>query len=177
MVFPTDTLYGLLANAFDPEAVKKVFELKNRSWYNPIPVFVSDIEKAKEIAYINFRQEKFLSQVWPGKVSAVLKVKKDFPEEITKEGKLAIRIPNYSYVEELFKFIDFPLTGTSANLSGGSFPTNFQEVASQINADVAVDAGVLPTSKPSTVVDISERKKVVVRKGAVPKEELPEYPS
>ena len=136
LICPTDTVYGLICDAHNKKAVKRLYQIKKRPKNKLIPIFVSDIKMAKKLAKINPRQEKFLKQVWPGKVTAVFHYKKP-----------GIRIPNYKFVLSLTKCIG-PLAESSANISGKPASTKIQEVLKQFERekhqpDLVIDAGNL----------------------------------
>ena len=152
IVFPTDTVYGLITDAGNKEATDKLYKIKKRPKNKPIPVFVSDIEMAKGIAEINSKQEKFLKTVWPGATTCVLTVKGG-------GGTIGIRIPNYELVLNLVKQLGRPLAETSANISGKPASVKINEVLAQFKGqegqfDLVIDGGDLPPSKPSKVLDL-----------------------
>ena len=180
IVCPTDTVYGLIADAKNKKAVKKIFKIKKRKEEKPIPIFVRDLKMAKSLVLINKFQEKLLKKVWPGKVTVLLKAKKltkkIFPKSIiSSENKIGLRIPNYKFLNILLEKLNFPLTGTSANISGKPPSTKIKEVLNQFFLtktggrlpDLILDAGNLKFSRPSTVVDLTNLK--ILRDGAVPK--------
>lgn len=168
VVAPTDTVYGLLADAQNEEAVKRVFEIKGREQGKALPVFVRDMKMAKELAYISSGQEKFLKKNWPGKVTVVLKSKHMLPETLELDGKIALRIPDYELVNDILRELDRPLTGTSANISGQPPCLSAQEVMRQFEKRehqpaLVLDAGELVASNPSTVIDITEEAQNIIR--------------
>ena len=151
IVCPTDTVYGLVCDATNKKAVDKLFKIKRRPRKKPIPFFVKDIKMAKKLASIDKTQEAFLKNVWPGKITVVLKSK--------KRDTIGLRIPNH-FVLNLVKHINCPLTGTSANISGRPASTRIKEVLKQFKSQKAkpglvLDVGNLPKSKPSTVIDLT----------------------
>jgi L-threonylcarbamoyladenylate synthase len=180
VVFPTDTVYGLLADGTNEKAVKKIFRIKKRPKEKPIPLFVKDIEMAKKFAYINKKQENLLKLFWPGKVTAVLKRPRTRTSSVRgKKNKkliiygvarntIALRIPNYRLVNVLLKKLDRPLTGTSANISGKPASTKIREVLKQFkNAkekpDLILNYGNLQFSLPSIVIDLTGKKTRILR--------------
>jgi len=170
MVCPTDTVYGLIADATNGKAVKKLLKIKKRNTQKPIPIFVKDIKIAKKFALINKNQEKFLKKVWPGKVTVVLKRKGKLPRILFGNKKtIGLRIPNYKVINQLLLIINRPLTGTSANISGQPPSTKIKEVISQFKnqkfqPDLIIDAGNLPKSKPSIVLDLTTSPTKILRK-------------
>ena len=137
LVCPTDTVYGLLADATNKEAVSKLFKVKKRQIKKPIPIFIRNIKMAEKLAVINQEQEIFLKKVWPGKTTAVLKRRQGI--KIFGMGKktIALRIPNYKFLNALIEKINRPLTGTSANISRKPASTNIKGVIRQFAEAVA----------------------------------------
>ena len=173
MVFPTDTLYGLGCNALDPAAVGHIFDIKHRSYVKALPMLVRDLSWARELAYITPEQERVIDQCWPGKVTFVLPRRPIVPAIMCGGGQtVGLRAPDYPLVQSILRQLGYPLAGTAANVSG-SEPTNdaaliveeFSKAAPQ--PDLVIDAGVLPDSLPSTVVDLSGRMPRILRQGAV----------
>ncbi|RLC35447.1 MAG: threonylcarbamoyl-AMP synthase [Candidatus Nealsonbacteria bacterium] len=152
LVCPTDTVYGLICDAGNKKALERLYKIKKRSRKKPIPIFVGSIRMAKKLARISGEQEEFLRKVWPGKMTVVLERKKG--------GTVGLRVPNYAFVLNLIGRVNRPLTGTSANISGQPASTKVKEVREQFNnrrpqPDLIIDAGNLPPSKPSTVIDLT----------------------
>jgi L-threonylcarbamoyladenylate synthase len=167
-IAPTDTVYGLIADVTDKKAVDKIFEIKKRDKKNWIPIFVKDIEMAKEFAIINEEQEKFLKKVWPGEVTAVLKRKAGKKIYGLDAKTIAIRIPKYNVINKLLLAVGHPLTGTSANISGMPASVKIKEVIEQfkdekVQPDLIIDAGNLPKNKPSQIVDLTGEKPKILR--------------
>lgn len=190
---PTDTVYGLLANAQNKEAVKKVLQIKHRPPKKPLSIFIKDVKAAKKLAFINKTKESFLRKIWPGKITVVLRAKTEtLPAAIlSKNKKIGLRIPKYKLLNILLKKVDVPLTGTSANISGRPASTKLEEILEQFKKrkyrpDLILDAGKLESSLPSTVIDASEisastlsdNRRIdlenfkILRKGAVSKKEI-----
>ena len=112
LVAPTDTVYGILANALDEKAIKKVYSIKIRDTEKPLPIFVKHIAMAKKYARISASQEKFLEENWPGKVTAVLAKKPDVKIFGTDTGTIALRIPFYHFINSLLETLNLPLCAT-----------------------------------------------------------------
>jgi len=168
IVLPTDTVYGLIADATNKKSVDRLFKTKKRKKEKPVPIFVKDIKMAKKLAYINKNQEKFLKKVWPGKVTVVLERKKGQNLYGLDRKTVAIRIPNYRFLNILLKKINRPLTGTSANISGKPTSTKIKEVINQFKnqkhqPDLIIDARNLPKNRPSKVIDLRGRKIKILR--------------
>jgi L-threonylcarbamoyladenylate synthase len=150
VVYPTDTINGLGANALDEKAVKKVFEIKKRDFKKPISIIVRDIEMAKKVASFGKDVEKILEKILPGPVTVILYKKKILPDILTGGSKkIGIRIPDCEFTKALMEKLDFPITTTSANISGRPIKGH-----------------------PSTVIDLTGVKPQILRTGPVTKEEL-----
>jgi L-threonylcarbamoyladenylate synthase len=169
IIYPTDTLYGLGANALDEIAVRKVFKIKKRSFSKPLPMIARDYFWVKELANIKKRHEETIKKVWPGKVTVVLSKKDSIPGVLTAEfNSVGIRIPDYVFTDKLLAKFGYPLTSTSANISGQQ-PTNdinkIIEIFSKSieKPDLIIDAGILPKSEPSMIVDLTGDKLKVIR--------------
>ena len=166
---PTDTVYGLLADATNRDVVARIFQIKGREKGKPLSVFVKDIAAAKELAEISPQQELYLGDVWPGNVTVLLESRHKLPEFFQKEGKVGIRIPRHPLLNEILENFGNPLTGTSANVSGQPPCLDSKEVLAQFQErefqpDVLLDAGKLPEARPSTVIDITKTPPEILRK-------------
>lgn len=175
VVCPTDTVYGLVADAKNKTAVKNIFEIKKRSFKKPLPIFIKDLKMAKALAKIDKKQEKIIKKCWPGKVTVILKAKlTKFPKGIiSKDKEIGLRNPDYKFLNILLEKLDRPLAETSANISGKRASTKIKEVLKQFEKqrcqpNLVLDAGNLRISLPSTVVDLIDFK--ILRKGEVSKD-------
>ncbi|MFA5355649.1 MAG: L-threonylcarbamoyladenylate synthase [Candidatus Paceibacterota bacterium] len=166
LTLPTDTVYGLVCNASNKEAVERVFEIKGRDIKKPISVFVRDIKMAESLAEISKEQEEFLKTAWPGKVTVVLKRKRGRKLFGIDKETIALRIPDHKLIKNLFKLIDFPLSGTSANLSGEDSAIETKELLKQFKTkgpDLIVDGGKLKERKPSVIFDLTKNPIRILR--------------
>jgi L-threonylcarbamoyladenylate synthase len=169
LVFPTDTVYGLICDATNEKAVERIFEIKQREKEKPLGVFVKDMAEVKKIAAINDNQKGFLKDNWPGAVTVILQAKKSaLSGLITQKGTMGLRIPDYRLLALILKEFKGPIAQTSANISGRPATTKIKEVleqfeAAEIQPDVVINAGDLPENKPSKVVDFSENKQKILR--------------
>ena len=181
VVAPTDTVYGLICNALDEAATRKIFRIKNRPEEKVLPIFVKDILMAKRYAFVEERFIPFLERVWPGKATVVLKLRKyesgtnvriRFPDILTGgKDTIGIRIPDSPFIFRLFDKIDFPLAQTSANVSGGKEATSAEEVllafqGSGAQPDMIISGGKC-SGLPSTVIDLSGGEPKILREGAI----------
>jgi len=170
LVLPTDTVYGLVCDATNEKAVEKIFKIKKRDKSKTLLVFVNNIERAEEIANINEDQDKFLSENWPGQVTAVLNAKGCFLSPLVyKNDTIGIRVPDYKLLNVIIDKFEKPLAQTSANISDQPFPVNINDVIkvfedSEVKPDLLIDAGDLPKNKPSVIMDLTKDKIEIIRK-------------
>mgnify|MGYP003482360275 CR=1 FL=1 len=163
VVYPTETVYGLGADALSEPAVLKVFEAKQRLLGKPISVAVSDLEIIKNIAYVDEFAEEFISRFLPGPVTVVLPVKSSLPGDLScGTGTIGIRFPDHPLALALISALDAPITSTSANISGEISPVNPGQV--NVPHDYFLEDGALP-GMPSTVVNLETRR--IERPGAL----------
>ncbi|MFH0979488.1 MAG: L-threonylcarbamoyladenylate synthase [Candidatus Roizmanbacteria bacterium] len=172
VVFPSDTVYGLLVDATNEQAVKKLIDFKNRSAGKAISVFASDFKMVADLVDINKEQQKTIKEILPGPYTVILKSKNSVSLLLESEkGTLGIRIPMYRYIEALIKKFRKPLTATSANLASRSPHYSIKTLLVELPekqkqlVDLIVDAGKLPRNKPSTVIDLTEPEIRILRKG------------
>jgi len=166
---PTDTVYGLIADATNKKAVKRVLLIKGREKGKPLPIFVSSIAMAKRLAKVSSSQEKFLKRVWPGKVTVVLENKNKLPKELGTAKSIGLRIPKYEFLNLLLNAYGKPLTGTSANISGKPPCSSAAEVFAQFQRrkyqpELILEKGKLSRSKPSKIIDVTSSKHKVIRR-------------
>lgn len=178
VVYPTDTLYALGVNIFDTESIRKLFAIKKRSDKKPIPVMVSSISMAKIVAEIDEKREKVLKSFWPGPFTFILK-KKPIVSYLLTAGRntIALRIPNNEFCKMLISDFEGPVTATSANISGEEPSHDCREIVKrfeieEIQPELVIDAGVLPKSAPSTIIDITGNMPKVLRINSTNKEDL-----
>lgn len=180
VVIPTDTVYGLAADATNEQAVRRVFKIKKRPETKPLPLIIRDLEMAKKVAFIDKRLERILNLIWPGPVTALLEKKFNLPEIVTAGKKtIGLRIPDYKLIHLLIENFGRPLTATSANLSGQPSSNKIDEVLGQFRKEffrpeLVLDAGELKFSEPSTVIDLSTPKPKIIRIGPVSPKKLME---
>ncbi len=178
IIYPTDTLYGLGANALNEIAIRKIFRIKNRSFSKPLPIIVRSYSWVKELAEIKPGDEEVMKKVWPGKVTVVLSKKDIVPGALTAEfNSVGIRIPDHQFVDQLLAKFGYPLTSTSANISGQE-PTNdinkIIEIFSKSTEkpELIIDAGILPKSEPSMIIDLTGDKPKILRISSTKPEKL-----
>jgi L-threonylcarbamoyladenylate synthase len=176
IVYPTETVYGLGARALDAGAVAAVSALKGRSEGKPILVLVSSRTMLQRVAGpVSAAAEALMTAFWPGPLTLVFPAVDGLPAELTAGGgTVGVRIPAHSFCLQLVDLLDEPLTSTSANLTGRPVPGSMEELEGTFGDRVGayLDAGILPPSLPSTVVDVTGSVPVVLRAGAIAADRL-----
>ncbi len=162
VIYPTDTLYGLGADALSDEAVQKVFDAKGREYHKPISVAVCDSDMISAVAWVDDIASAFIEEFLPGPVTLVLRARSILPQHLCAgSGKIGVRFPAQDIALELIREFDSPITATSANLSGSPDPITVNDAL--IPHDFVIDVGAL-RGTPSTVVDLVDRE--IIRPGA-----------
>ncbi len=172
VAFPTDTVYGLGAHAFLPEAVEKIFVVKGRAAEKALPILLGDKQDLPLVAErFPPTLEKLAEKFWPGGLTIVLQKSPNVPDVVTGGGQtIAVRIPNHPVALALIRATGAPLATTSANRSGRVSPKTAEEVRAELGGliDVILDGGRVPGGVESTVLDLTRDVPLVLRKGAVP---------
>jgi len=176
LAFPTTGLYGLGADALNPNAVDKIFSIKQRDSDKPILVLVKDESELEKItAKVPASAAKMMAAFWPGSLTIILEAQPDLPKVLTGgTGKIGIRVPRHPVASALVSAFDRPMTGTSANISGGKGCSTVADLDPGLvqDLDLVLDAGPLMGGVGSTVVDATSDPPSVLREGAVSKKKL-----
>jgi L-threonylcarbamoyladenylate synthase len=179
IAFRTDTFYGLGADPFNPEALRAIRKLKGRDEGKPILLLISDQSQVERlIAARSTLFETIAEKFWPGPITLIGKANAKLPEELTAgSGTIGLRLPDDKRVRDLVRACGGALTATSANLSGSLPARSAEEVRTYFpdGFDLIVDDGEVTVEQPSTVLDLSQEKPLIVREGAVSKKELEHY--
>lgn len=178
ILYPTDTLYGLGADALSDDAVAKVREIKGRDGVKPIHAIVADVDMANQ--YVEFGEKGFALACahMPGPLSLILKKRAGIDSGIGKNmDTFCIRIPDNRFCIELARLFGKPYTTTSANLAGAATGRSVQAILEQLGEkasliDLVIDAGELPERKPSTIVNVSTGEPIIEREGAISRAEF-----
>ncbi|SFR34018.1 L-threonylcarbamoyladenylate synthase [Halogeometricum limi] len=168
VVYPTETVYGLGADATDADAVERIFELKGRAREKPLSVGVPDVATAREYTRPTAFEAEFMEAFLPGPVTVVVARGPDLPDVVTAGGdRVGVRIPDYDVTLEFYRRADRPVTATSANRSGDPSVTNPAQLDAGLRSAVGavLDAGDTPGGTESTVVDPG--RNVIHRRGAL----------
>jgi L-threonylcarbamoyladenylate synthase len=173
VLFPTDTLYGLGADALSDEAVAKIYRIKGRDEGKPIHALVSSVEMAGEYGEVNGMVSMFMKQLPRGKVTYIVRKRKDLDTGILKGMRtFGFRIPDDEFCLHLVASFGKPITATSANASGLEPKRTVPEILAQLGVSaegiaLAVDGGEISPRKPSTVIDCTGKEPVLLREGAI----------
>lgn len=176
VIFPTETVYGLGANAMDENATKKIYEAKGRPSDNPLIVHIADVEEVDKIALeVGEKARKAMDEFWPGPLTIILK-KKEIVPNVTSGGlsTVAIRMPSNKIANALIRESKTQIAAPSANISGRPSPTKAEHVVKEMSGRVSgiIMGGDCDFGLESTVVDFSEDKPMILRPGSITKEML-----
>ncbi len=172
VIVPTETFYGLAADPFNDEAVRRVFSIKSRPINSPLPLIASDRKTVeKSLLSPDPRIAILMDRFWPGSLTLVLQLAARFAEPILgASGKVGVRVPPDSAARKLAELAGGFITATSANFSGDPPPDDVRKVPAALLSlvDFVIDLGPTPGGKPSTVIEIDRGVFEVIREGAIP---------
>jgi L-threonylcarbamoyladenylate synthase len=174
VAYPTDTVYGLGANARIAKAVNLIYKVKQRPLNLPLPILLADkSDLEKWVNSVPGIANALIARFWPGALTLVLESKRSLPA-IAGTSTIAIRIPAHPVPLALIKMIGSPLIGTSANISGQPNTLTASEVKAQLEdrIDFIIDGGPCPGGLESTVVDVTGSKPIILRRGAIPESDI-----
>lgn len=175
---PTETVYGLGANALNPQAVENIFKAKGRPMDNPLIVHIScfeDIEKFNLVSEIPDKAKILAENFWPGPITVILKKGSLVPDEVSAGlDTVAIRYPSHKTANKLIKMAELPIAAPSANLSGSPSPTTAQHVINDLNGriDAVIDGGICDVGLESTVITLAQDPPKLLRPGGITLEML-----
>jgi len=176
VAFPTETVYGLGANALDPLAISKIYQIKGRPSDNPLIVHIGDLNMLSGlVSTISPREMRMIKKFWPGPITLIFKKSKSVPKITTGGlGTVAVRMPRNKIALALIKRSGLPIAAPSANLSGKPSPTNASHVKEDLNGKVKLilDGGRTEIGIESTVIDMTPRIPVILRPGGISKERI-----
>ena len=174
VAIPTETVYGLAANAYDGAAVRKIFEAKHRPCDNPLIVHIADLDEVENFAYPGELFYKLAKKFMPGPLTLIIPRKDNIPTEVCAGlNSVAVRFPEHKTAQKIIKAAGVPLAAPSANLSGSPSPTSAAHVIKDFGDRMpVVDAGECRCGVESTVVSLLGENPVLLRPGFVTYEEL-----
>ncbi len=175
VAFPTETVYGLGANALDARAVAQIFVVKGRPSDNPLIVHVAEIDDIMKIAELDAVARKVAESFFPGPLTLILPKKNCIPDLVTAGlSTVAVRIPAHSVARSLIKASGLPIAAPSANKSGRPSPTRAAHVQADFTGQIPliIDSGAVEIGVESTVLDLSGKKSLILRPGKIGAKEL-----
>lgn len=171
VVFPTETVYGLGADALNPAAVEKVFQLKGRNPDTPIPIIVADQAMLKDLVEeIPSIARKLMERFWPGPLTLVLPAVPGTPKQLlNRTGGIGVRISSQPIATQLARELRRPLTATSANPSGQPAASTIEQAQNYFAGEIEIflDGGKLPSKTGSSVVEVSDDRIKIIREGEI----------
>ncbi|MBI5965280.1 MAG: threonylcarbamoyl-AMP synthase [Chloroflexi bacterium] len=174
VAFPTDTVYGLGTLAFDNDAINSIYIAKDRPIEKAIPILIGDLSDLNKIADdIPDMVLRFAARFWPGPLTCIVPKKQTLPLAVSATATVAVRIPDHVDARALLRAAG-PMAVTSANISGGTNPSTAQEVYEQLNGRIPLilDGGKTQGGVPSTLVDCTGEKPMILREGPISLNEL-----
>ncbi|MBL7994530.1 threonylcarbamoyl-AMP synthase [bacterium] len=176
VAFPTETVYGLGANALSPKAIRKIFKAKRRPSDNPLIIHIADTKQLYALVkLVPPSAEKLIRKFWPGPLTMVLKKSDIVPSEISAGlNTVAVRLPRHQIARSLIRECGFPLAAPSANSSGKPSPTDAAHVVYDLKNRIAcvIDGGPTLVGLESTVIDMTRKVPVILRPGKVSQQEI-----
>ncbi|MBK6794626.1 MAG: threonylcarbamoyl-AMP synthase [Anaerolineales bacterium] len=174
VAFPTDTVYGVGALAFDNAAIESIYTAKDRPLEKAIPILIGDL-KDLEVIGLNIPDMalRLAARFWPGPLTCIIPKQPSLPPAVSATQTVAVRIPNHPDALALLRAAG-PMAVTSANISGRQSPISVQEVYDQLNGRIPLilDGGNTPGGIPSTLVDCTGETPVILREGPLTMENL-----
>lgn len=176
VAFPTETVYGLGADTFNPVAVAKIFEIKRRPYFDPLIVHVASLSGLNDLVTdIPGSATRLIEKFWPGPLTLVLLKREKVPDIVTAGlPTVAVRMPDHPMALDLIKAADCPIAAPSANLFGHLSPTTAEHVRDQLKTEIdfILDGGPCPVGLESTILSFQEKGPRLLRPGGVPVEEI-----
>ena len=174
LAFPTDTVYGLGALAFDNAAIESIYTAKDRPIEKAIPILIGGLSDLDQVAVdIPNMALRFAARFWPGPLTCIVPKKQTLPPAVSATSTVAVRIPNHPNALALLRAAG-PMAVTSANISGQPSPSTANEVYAQLKNRIPLilDGGITPGGVPSTLVDCTGNEPVILREGPISLDQL-----
>jgi L-threonylcarbamoyladenylate synthase len=169
VAFPTDTVYGVGALAFDGNAVESIYAAKERPVEKAIPILIGDLDQLENVGIdIPEIAHRLASRFWPGPLTILVPKRPDLPESVSAASTVGVRIPDHEAARSLLRAAG-PMAVTSANISGAQSPTTAQDVFEQLGGRIPliIDGGRTPGGVPSTLVDCLAPDLKILREGPI----------
>lgn len=172
IVFPTDTVYGIGCDPYNQNAIKLLYQIKNRDSAKLFPILGFSKNELSKIAFFDEKASKIAEKFWPGEITLVLKLKDEKLKKTLKLGeKIAVRVPDNACILAILKECKL-IVGTSANVSGSKSFRNSEECIKNITGyDLFVDGGIIHSTGESTVIEVDNGFKVL-RQGTISKDDI-----
>ncbi len=176
VALPTDTLYGLAADPFQPAAVARLFAVKGRSASQAIPLIAADVAQVRShLGHLSSAAARLAERFWPGPLTVLLPAPPALAREVTAgTGAVGVRVPAHAIARRIAAAAGRPITATSANISGEPATASPDDVERSLGGhiDLLIDAGLTAGGPPSTIVDVSGSSPRLIREGAVSWEDV-----
>lgn len=177
VAFPTDTVYGLGANAQDDTAVQKIYTAKGRPPEKPLIILISDRQQLSMFTdHVSEKAAQLIEAFWPGPLTLIFPLREHTVSDGVTRGMstIGVRMPNHPVALQLLQMAGVPIAAPSANLSGNPSPATAEQVAADLNGRIAaiVAGGTCNIGEASTIVDVSEDTPMILRQGAISKEQI-----
>ena len=176
VIFPTETVYGIGANAYNEEAVRKIYEVKNRPGEKPLSILVSGIDEIGKYAIIeNDIERKIINSFMPGPITIILKKKQGLFDYISSgKNTIGVRIPDNKIILEILNKLKLPLVASSANISGMPSGVSLNDIIKDFDGkvDVCINGGKAKLGESSTIVEVVNGEPVILRQGKITLEEI-----
>jgi L-threonylcarbamoyladenylate synthase len=176
ILYPTDTIYGLGCNAFNLQAVERIYTIKKRSSNQPMLALIHSVQELDTLVEeLSLNAQKLIKTFWPGPVTFVFRANSNVPRFIQSEdGKVGIRLPNHEFCRKICELSGVPILSTSANVSGVQQTGNIRVLSDIFShqVDLFIDAGDCTSITVSTIVDVSGSSPIFLRDGMISREEI-----
>jgi len=175
VAFPTDTVYGLGADAFNSRAIERIYNVKRRPRLSPFPLLLNDVSQISIVAQRVSEFALFLAKrFWPGGLTLVLPKADSLPAYVSNQSTIAVRVPKHPVPLALIELLGNPMIGTSANISGNPNTLTADEVKQQLGdkVDLIIDGAQCPGGNESTIVNVTGEVPIILRHGIIPQYEI-----
>lgn len=176
VLFPTETVYGIGANALDEKAVNKIFEAKGRASDNPLIVHICNLDMLNDLVQeIGEIEEELITNFWPGPLTIIFNRKECIPNNVTAGlDTVGIRMPSNSVARKLIEFAELPIAAPSANISGKPSGTKIEDIIDELDGkvDYILDAGMVDIGVESTVIRVVDNEVHILRPGKITVEDI-----
>lgn len=178
VIAPTDTVYGIIADALNEKAVEKIYEIKKRKKSNPLSILVSNKDMLKKVVKkVSLEEEKIIDKFFPGAITLIFEKNEQIPDIVTSGlDTVGIRMPNDKFLLKVIELFGSPIVATSLNLAGEESKTNLDNISKEIldNVDYVMDNGDTKIGVASTVAKINGKRVEILREGTITKNMIQE---